>query len=272
MRNRHSRNMRQRHIVFLASVCGLASACDDSSVDPITAPREDAGTADAQIMDTVPVVCSEGQTQSCVCTNAGAGTRRCSNGSFGACEACQQTPTSKIKCVAGNYKGVGEGMASSRAGTILGFTIPTESKGNWSFSLASNGSSEFYTVGNGCVHFLDPKTGVDDPKARFFISGTVNCATGLLDGAMKGFYTATPIDDFLAGEKRFFYKGKLIGTFDADSEAFIAGTYSYQEPKIGTGEPPHGEGTWSAKHTMEVLADETEEECLLGRFPEEQFQ
>lgn len=250
------------NLLGVALGCALTLVgCADTDVDPVTTPLvTDAGSFDATQPDAA-LGCKEGALQSCACSSRGAGTQTCTAGSFGACQGCVG---SQAKCVAGNYvgKGTGTQRPTILPGVVAPFTVERET--DWSFSLATMGSSEFYTVGNGCIHVIEPEQQVDNGSSRAYITGNVDCSTGKLDGEIKGFYS-------VAMGVKVYYKGTLQGTFDPATNSFVNTKYNTSEPKVALDPQPGGDGVWTAKLTDAAPSSESEEACLMGPFPHDSF-
>ncbi|MFT3925557.1 MAG: hypothetical protein QM778_23660 [Myxococcales bacterium] len=142
-----------------------------------------------------------------------------------------------------------------------------KNKAAWAFSLERSGSEEFYTVGNGCNHVSNAGTGIDDGGARAFFTGEVDCTTGVLEAEIRGFYTATAL---FGGPMKYYYVGRVKGTFDPDTKSFVDTRYVYREPEVAFGDQPGGDGVWTATLVDDEapLGETTLEDCL-GAFPDE---
>jgi hypothetical protein len=211
-----------------------------------------------------PPSCAQGATEPCVCSDGSSGVRVCIGSGFGACNGCATTAptaTAKAKCVPGHYEGSMEMMYTPGPAGICGLAtlFGGTGTGKFTFDLLTTGSDEFLSVGNGCVHATSESVdaGLVQLGAELFakgvpmhavLMGAVDCATGRLEGELRGTYRSTSVCGLGLVEDNFFFKGPFTGTFDPESGGFKDGTLTLREPPVAValaGEPG-GSGTWRA--------------------------
>jgi hypothetical protein len=272
------------HALRAACLAGLAGACGGTDAPTMMAMPDGGGAPEfgdaAQIaVPDAARYCDDGQSQVCACSEGGIGARRCVDGVYAACVGCSAAPGpgDGARCVPGTY--VGTWTLDYRAGPngfdgLFGPFEATHSEGSWSFTLARDGNGEFFTVGNGCLRMLDPTTGAEPVGVdvqgtltkpfRAQIIGQVDCATGILDGELRGYYTATNYASLGTAVNTYYVKGPIRGSFDATEKQFVAGTWDPREPPVLLGDPPGGQGTWSAAWTTSDDSASDAKDCLDG--------
>jgi hypothetical protein len=257
--------------LLIPAALALCSACHEGGPD-VPDPVADASLAAdaAQLPPDAEAAprCLRGQTRSCACQGAGNGTQTCADGEFGACLRCSG-PVEATRCVAGYYEGVASGSYRSSSvgvpGVITPFDVPNSAR--WTFVLERDAIGEFYTVGNGCVHVIEADTGVDDGSSRFMLTGQVDCATGVLEGQMRGFYSAVGLD---GTSVKYYYRGRLRGTFDLNTKSFVDTAYAIREPMVLIGDQPGGAGTWTVtlrEDSAPATSSAADAQSCLGNFP-----
>jgi hypothetical protein len=83
------------------------------------------------------------------------------------------------------------------------------------------------------------------------MTGIVDCATGTLQGELRGTYRSTSFCGLGLAQDNFFFKGPISGTFDPATRSFADGKLKLFEPPVpiaGAGQPG-GEGTWNTTLT-----------------------
>lgn len=260
-------------LITLSKALLVAVSLSACSPEPAAfGPQVDAGaTHDGDATDSASEVdeddstCSDGDTRSCPCGDGGVGEATCQAGEFGACRECSYDVPSK--CIPGTYEGRVMGTYRSIAAGIPEIIAPSAQEDNnqWLLYLEPPEAGEFATVGRGCVHVLDAAGGTDDGKARFYLNGQLDCATGEFTGEIRGHYESTS----LGGTKRYFYKGKVKGTFDVSTKSFVNGMYEVREPEVLIPPQPGGKGTFELRYTgAEPPDDRSDQEgCVGSDFP-----
>jgi hypothetical protein len=237
--------------------CVEAAAPDDAIAPVVSSPGEAGMEAGSSLP---PPGCAPGSTEPCVCSDGNPGVRVCIGSGFGACNGCA-APTAKAKCVPGHYEGSMEMTYTPGPAGICGLAtlFGGTGTGKFTFDLLASGSEEFLSVGNGCVHATSESVdaGLVQLGAELFakgvpmhavLMGAVDCATGRLEGELRGTYRSTSVCGLGLVEDNFFFKGPFIGTFDPESGEFKEGTLTLREPPVAValaGEPG-GSGTWRA--------------------------
>lgn len=267
--------------VLILTLLSLTACGESSDTEEVASQQSD---AQATVLgpDAQTASCSEGEERVCTCTTGSTGTQFCSGGRLGECTGCAaQKPGSATGgfCVPGRYKGRSFGKYTPGPAGVCGlFTLFSgEGESDWIFDLQADGTTEFFTVGNGCVVSIitnkDGKSNADDPL-RMQLTGKVDCATGKLTGELRGTYSTVSFCDLGMEVKPYFFKGSMTADFDAATKTFINGKYSVKEPPVllPLNGQPGGEGTFSAKLSDEPIETNAAQDCLKGRvFPEEEF-
>ncbi len=199
--------------------------------------------------------------------SAGADAAACSDPDDAACSP-------QLRCVEGVYDGLFMGSLRASAVGVPGVVTllsDDDHKVALNFGLHLHGGEGSLRGVSACIHLRD--IGLDgvvlEENSRAEFTGEADCATGLLQGEARGFYTS-PSLTALGDVQTFFYKGSATATFDPETQSFVDGTLELNEPPVLVGEQPGGKGTWRAR----LLANEElppEEDCLGIEFPESMF-
>jgi hypothetical protein len=211
-----------------------------------------------------------------------------------ACEHCEPVETNTGSyCVPGRYTGSfsiskylpaaagclwsiwgGSGMAD------MGFTLGAAGAGAEFVTVVTAESCfEFVTTGSVDGGLEPPAYDAGAPVAdagtlqpsSLGLEGSVDCASGKLDGTLKGVYYA-PVSvcgAFLGVPEQTYYsiKGRLTATFNPKTSSFENGIIDLQEPETGAqmilplGDYFGGEGTWQAALDPDAPKPEPRDQC-----------
>lgn len=241
----------------------LLGACSGGAPGPLLPDAGDAAVEASQVTDagSAPVpACQPGETQPCSCADGGQGLRACVGDAFSACNGCGDL-SALNRCVPGHYLGSFEMSYTPGPAGICGFAtlFGGSGYGKFEFDLVEDGPAEFASVGNGCVRAKSEAVdaGIVQAGAEVFakgvemkaeLTGVVDCATGMLQGELRGTYLSTSVCGLGVVEENFFFKGPFTGIFNPDTQTFEDGTLILREPPVAVplaGEPG-GDGTWTA--------------------------
>jgi hypothetical protein len=268
----------------------LFCACGDRA--PAAAPDSSVPLAldDAAALatpDAAPPRCTEGSTIPCACASANrVGRRSCVDGVYAdTCEDCK--PGSL--CTPGRYEGryaIPEYMpvAAGFCGLFTVFGGP--GSGAIAFTLAPASDDEFAEIvsTDSCLELtIENDAGTPDADAgvagvstlRMELSGKVDCATGLLEGEVRGVYYSVSLCNGGTVQDYYSMKGRVTAAYDPDTERFGAGVLDIHEPAqlldvLGFTKPPGGRGSFEAAWAPDAGAPLDAGDCLGGQ-PYEDF-
>jgi hypothetical protein len=261
---------------------GLVVACMVAGCAETPAPHgevNDAGTpgvTEGDAAATADAGCAEGEQQECVCSQDTFGTRTCSVGVFGACQACIQVSPDLPKCVAGKYSGNFRGRYRSEPGGLCGLTAGDEGPLDLdvTFELIRDDNDEFYEIRGGCLR-VPGQEKLDSPQDSAYghswmLSGSVDCSTGSVDFEWHGTYVAADTCQLGLGWARYFNQGAVSGTYNPVSQSFVDTHWDLHErPPLLGGPATGGTGTFTARlvEAGGTVDDVSERACLGVDFP-----
>jgi hypothetical protein len=235
-------------------------ACGKAAAPAAQTGSYEAGVSALTDAAVIQTECSDGETESCDCDDAGSsGLRACVGGQYSSCTGCFSNPGQTSKCVAGHYTGRFSMSYTPGPAGICGLTtlFGGSGAGPLAFDVVSNGSDEFYQIGGGCLRGRSDQVdaGIVQIGADIFakgvefkaiVSGVVDCATGNLEGELRGTYRSTSFCGVGLVQDDFFFKGPIKATYNPDTKSFEMGTLVLHEPPVAVplNGQPGGMGTW----------------------------
>jgi hypothetical protein len=236
----------------------LGIACGDPARDlPAPADAGLFGLPEAGAQSSA--ACVEGMQRACVCAPSGSGLETCSGGQYGPCTGCPVVAPVFSRCVPGHYTGTFAMSYTPGPAGLCGVAtlFGGSGSGPLEFDVVSSGSTEFFQIGGGCLRGSSDSVdaGLVQLGAEVFakgvefkaqVSGSVDCATGLLKGELRGAYRSTSVCGLGLVEDDFFFKGPIRATYDPATQSFKDGYLELLEPPVAVplSGQPGGKGEW----------------------------
>jgi hypothetical protein len=281
---------RRRAGAYASALVPLFCACTDHASQgapdaSVPVVRDDAAVL--AVPEAGPPRCAEGSSIPCACTSANrVGRRSCVDGAYAdTCEDCK--PGSL--CSPGRYEGRYEipeylPVAAGFCGLFTLFGGP--GSGAIAFTLAEAADDEFAEIvsTDSCLELtIENDAGAPDADAgvagvstlRMELSGKVDCATGLLEGELRGVYYSVSLCNGGTVQDYYSMKGRVTAAYDPDTGRFGAGVLDIREPAqlldvLGFTKPPGGRGSFEAAWAEDAGAPADAGDCLGGQ-PYEDF-
>lgn len=108
---------------------------------------------------------------------------------------------------------------------------------------------------------------------RASLRGRMDCTNGLLEGEVRSTYSVVTLCSAGLVPERFFAKGTIAGSYDAQGQRFVDGNIGFREPKVLlSGNYLGGSGPWHGERDGSVMGPLIEQDvCLGAAFPEDVF-